>query len=167
MKLKVLIATIMLVLAFSSVSVLAADSPVGSELNNVKLNGQSVGKKGSSTLKVNGGTVKVSNGAIEVGKKLTLVATANDGNTFSKWVIDGEYEIVSGDLESGKLVIIPKSDVSIDTVFLDADGNELKGNKANGDGSDKSPKTGVATGVALLTLLGSAVCMGYSTKKSY
>lgn len=167
MKIKVLIATIMLVLAFSSVSVLAATSPEGSKLNNVKVNGQSVGKKGASTLKVNGGTVKVSNGALEPGKKVTLVAKASDGNTFAKWVIEGDYEIVEGDLTSETLVIIPKEDVSVETVFTDADGKELTGLATETEKSDKSPKTGVATGVLFLSLIGSAFGMGYTAKKRY
>ncbi len=171
MKFKLLIATIIAVLAFSSISVMAADSPQGSELNNIKINGQSVGKKGASNIKVNGGTVKVSNGAIEVGKKVTLTAKATDGNTFTKWIIDGEYTIVSGDLESGTLVIIPKSDVSIKTVFADSNGNELTGpveeDEESTDSSTKSPKTGVATGMILLALLGSAVCVTTFGKKSF
>lgn len=168
MKIKLLIATIIAVLAFSSMSVMAADSPQGSQLNNIKVNGQSVGKKGSSNLKVNGGTVKVSGGAIEVGKKLTLKAKAADGNTFTKWVIEGEYTIVSGDLESETLVIIPKSDVSVKTVFTDSEGNELTGPvEEKKDSSTKSPKTGVATGMVLLALMGSAVCAGTFGKKSF
>lgn len=175
MKFKVLIATIIAVLAFSSMSVMAANSPSGSGLNNVKVNGQSVGKKGSSTIKVNGGSITVSGGAIKVGKKLTITANPNNGNTFTKWVITGDYTIVSGDLNSAELVIIPKSDVSISAVFTDPNGNELTGpvNSGketkpvkNGDSSSKSPKTGVATGFIFLALLASAG-IAFTTRKSF
>ncbi|MBQ6153645.1 MAG: LPXTG cell wall anchor domain-containing protein [Ruminococcus sp.] len=46
----------------------------------------------------------------------TLTATDNDG-FFTRWIIDGSYQIVSGDLESNVIVIKPLSDITATASF--------------------------------------------------
>lgn len=66
--------------------------------------------------------------------EVTLTAEETDG-FFTLWIIEGDYEIVDGDLEYPELVIIPKSDIhaiasfSIEEEFLTMTA------KAKGDGT--------------------------------
>lgn len=88
----------------------------------------------------------------------TITLTAVKGKyDFQRWEISGRYEIVSGSLKSGKIVIRPLSDLKVKQIF------NIKGNgtKPN-DGSGKSPKTGengvTALGLTLvLALAGVAI----------
>ena len=64
---------------------------------------------------------------------VTLTATAKDGVAFMKWVISGEYEIVSGSLTDGTITIKPKANgvtvtpdfesMSYPTIYGDANGD--------------------------------------------
>ncbi len=73
--------------------------------------------------------------------------------TFTGWMIDGDYEIVSGDLKSEKLVIRPLSDLKIEEAY------NVKGSQGeieNENDSDEAPVTGDLgmLSAALLTLTG-------------
>ena len=48
--------------------------------------------------------------------QITLTATEKDG-FFTLWIIDGDYEVVSGDEESPVMTIIPKSDIHATASF--------------------------------------------------
>ena len=154
-------------LVFSSVTVMAANSPVAPNYHEITVNGQTVGKNGATSIVVNGGKISISSGVIEEGKEVTLTANPDKNNKFSKWIIDGDYEIVSGSLTSSTITIIPKSDIDVNAEFVDADGNELTEETTEKPGNDSpvSPKTGAATGALMITLLASGAVAIKSKKK--
>lgn len=89
--------------------------------------------------------------AINGGDSITLKASDNE-KEFDCWVITGNYEIVSGTVNSKEFVIVPKSDLTVeekykDTVVEDEDKDENE--------SDKAPQTG--NGVLMVTVLLTAV----------
>lgn len=154
-------------LMFSSVTVMAANSPTPSDYFEITVEGQTVGKNGATNLIVDGGKISVSSGIIEEGKKVTLTVTPDKNNKFSKWVIDGDYEIVEGSLTDLTITIIPKSDLDIDAKFLNSEDEPIKENptKKPDNDSNVSPKTGVATGAVMITLLASGAIAITSKKK--
>ncbi len=105
---------------------------------------------------------------------ITVTIDMKKGYKFKGWTINSDYEIVSGDISSGKIVIRPKKGVDIKHLakvatpkFEKIDSNESEETTKSGDngGSSTSPKTsdnGMAIPMlALLALCGVAV----STKK--
>ena len=90
---------------------------------------------------------------------ITFTVSAEDEATFTKWVLEGDYEIVSGSLTSKTITIRPKADnVKVDTVF---NGEETTTAATSGDsnGSATSPETGApvaAVAVVLATAMGAA-----------
>ncbi|MGN0557068.1 MAG: hypothetical protein ACI4IV_04385 [Acutalibacteraceae bacterium] len=86
---------------------------------------------------------------------ITAKVAVSSGAKFAGWVITGDYEIASGALTDETIVIIPKSDVTIEASFED-DANQ--GGDSNN--SNTSPETGNApfgaVAVALVTALGAA-----------
>lgn len=165
MKRKILVALVVALLTFASVPVMAASSPASDVVYSITIGDQTVGKNGASNIQVDGGKVSVSTGAVKVGEEVTLTATADDGYKFSKWVIEGDYTIVSGSLTSETITIIPKEDIVINAEFVDEEGNVVTNPKGDSDSSVTSPKTGVATGAILVTLLASGGVAITSRKK--
>jgi len=82
-----------------SATVFAASSPQGGKKYNVTITSDS---NDEITTKI-----------IDGGDTLTLNATEEEGYTFIEWIITGDYEIVSGDLDSSPLVIKPLSDITV------------------------------------------------------
>ena len=73
---------------------------------------------------------------IKKGSGDTITLTATDGNDkFVNWVIQGDYDIISGDLKSRVLVIRPKTDINAIAYFNNS-------GKPNPDDNAGSPKTG-------------------------
>ena len=93
-----------------------------------------------------------------------------DGYKFVKWVINGEYEIVSGSLTSKDLVIRPLGDVKLTQLF-DIEGieDEKEEEKEEGESnkSDVSPQTSDSGLISLLAgaALVSAIALS-ATKKN-
>ena len=92
---------------------------------------------------------------------VTITATTEDGHTFTKWIIEGDYEIVSGSLTDKVIVIIPKSDI-IATAYFDG---AVKPPVKPWD-KEESPETGnyvaIVAAVAVVALFGCA----WSVKKA-
>lgn len=97
-----------------------------------------------------------------------------DRYTFAGWEIEGEYEIISGSLDSPDLVIRPIGDVKIKQVFDDAeeadvddDAKDDNDNKGETNNSDKSPATGsnAVAGLAVLFAAAGATVV-YAAKKA-
>lgn len=88
--------------AFGTVA-FAAKSPVGTKKHKVTV-----------TTSYNDKTVVKS---VEDGSNYTLNADTAEGFDFLKWTIDGNYDIISGDLSSAKIVIKPKGDISACAVY--------------------------------------------------
>lgn len=203
MKKRILVALALVLLTFSSIPVMAADSPTGAPVYTITVNGTSVGKDGNSNITVNGG--KISVGTVEIGKEVTLTATANPGSKFNGWDITGSYTVKSGDVtKDTTIVIIPNDEkVAVNAKFVtetttnndvttvasnettvapddvdepddeyadgdDNDGDDEETTVSTGsvDNSGTSPKTGVATGAILATLLVSGGIAATSRKKS-
>lgn len=67
--------------------------------------------------------------SVEEGKTYDLSAPDMDGYDFVGWVIDGEYDIVSGDVNSKNLTILPKSDIEATAMYtakVDLKDDEVK-----------------------------------------
>lgn len=126
MRKKFLVASLVALMAFSSVSVMAANSPSGDNYYNISIGDSTTGNTGNSSATIPGGDINSSTGAVKVGEEVTFTATPKGNNKFSHWVIKGDYTIVKGDLQTSPITIIPKGDISVTAVFVDANGNEIK-----------------------------------------
>ena len=156
---KFLVALMVIVLAFSSISVMAKESPTAQKYYKVTVDGTPVKKDGDPSIKRPGGKISVIPGKVPAGKKVVLIATPDKGNKFSRWIIKGDYTIVSGSLTSEKLVVIPKSDIDVDAKFT-KNGEEITEAPTKGsNNSPISPKTGygATAGVAVIMLLAGIV----------
>ena len=98
------------------------------------------------------------------GETSTLTATEKNGGVFQEWVLECDYEIVSGDLKSKVLVIRPETDVYA-TAYFTKPGEEPTEPKTPDKKDDTSPKTGyplmLIIGAMGLALIGGVV----ATKK--
>lgn len=163
MKRIIAFATVVMLLMFSTVSVMAEVSPTSETKYKV-----TIGTTSSSTsVSVEPGSITTSSNEITEGEEITLTATENDGFTFSTWVIDGEYELVDGySLTDKVIVIIPLSDVTINAEFVDADGET---STTDGTGSDDtsatSPKTGESAAAVVITLLAACAVATVARKR--
>ncbi len=106
----------------------------------------------------------------------TLVAAANDSNSFSKWEITGDYEIVEGTLESATLKIKCASDVEVSAVFVDENGDvvvddvqtpddTVPSTTTPADDSSDAPQTGSNTLSYLALALCVACAVAFISKK--
>lgn len=84
----------------------------------------------------------------------TVKGVTDNGYEFIKWIITGDYDIISGSLTDPYLVIRPKGDVHIKGVWNGASNN-------NG----KSPKTGYNVAIIAVVALVSAAGAAYAFKK--
>lgn len=149
MKRIMVVASVVMMLIFSSVSVMAADSPTADDYYTITMGSSS----SATSADVDGGTITVSENPIVAGEEVTLTASAEDGYAFVEWVIDGDYEIVEGSLEDEVLVIIPAGDIDVDATFESEDGDTTTTTTSD-DTSSTSPQTGdsVATAAVMLVL---------------
>ena len=105
--------TLAFILMFTfAVSVAAQDSPVGKEYYKIVATAEGNGHAYTSTNKVEVGT----------GETVTLTAV-EDGGYFTRWIIDGDYELLEGyTLEDPVIEIRPRSDIyAIASFRVDAD----------------------------------------------
>ena len=132
-----LIAALMLVAV--AVPTFAADSKENPPIYEVK----------ASSHDVNRGTVLE---VVNADGTVTLTASSIT-NEFTKWVISGEYEIVSGSLTDKVITIRPLSNINAEAEF-------------EGEKIERSPGTGTSTVavLALLALLSMGV-MAYTGKR--
>lgn len=112
--------------------------------------------------KANGSVSRVDN---EDGT-ITLTVSAEEAATFTKWALEGDYEIVSGSLTDTTITIKPKADnVVVNTVFATVDVTPTNPEETtvpsdapeDDNGSDTSPETGAPVAAAAVTL---AVALG-------
>jgi uncharacterized protein YxeA len=96
---------IAIVLAFSVMPAMAAESPQATEAFNVIVNNNK-GGSGSYTTQTSSD-----------GKHVTLTAHNKDGYVFKYWVIDGKYVISDGDLTSPQLELLLKGDIEATPYF--------------------------------------------------
>ena len=88
----------------------------------------------------------------------TITAKPDSGRKFIKWDITGEYEIVSGSLETPEIVINAKSDIKAIATF---DGTPID-KEPHGD---DSPKTGVDITAAVIVMTVAVLGTAYCTKR--
>lgn len=82
------------------------------------------------------GTADADHYDVQIGSEGEVTLTATDGDqSFDHWVLDGDYEIIEGSLNSRYLKIRPHSNIHATAIF-DSGTNGKK------DKSDTSPKTG-------------------------
>ncbi len=91
---------------------------------------------------INGnGTATADPASVPQGDTTKLVAKPDDGSEFTGWTIEGEYEIVEGDLNSLVLVIRPKGNIKATANFKKTDTKK--------DDGQKSPTTGYNTAIVI------------------
>lgn len=140
---------VVILATFMAVPAMAADSPSGEVVFKVEVNSFSTGKVSNGNYTTEGDTIR-------------LTVAEDSDYTFTGWVIEGKYEIVSGDLKSKELVIRPLSDVKVEESY------DVKGSAGFGttNDSDKAPDTGVALPVvAFVALAGAFTVMVVSKKR--
>ncbi len=153
---KILAVLTALVFVFSMATMAsAAGSPSGDKTYKVTV---TTNKKDSA---------KPSYKSVKNGDTLELTADEDtDEYAFVRWEITGDYEIVSGDLESGDLVIKPLGDVTVKAVYAD---NKEDGSDADDPGekndSPKSPKTGDVWFLYLGGIFAASVVVAGTAKK--
>ena len=135
--------SVVILATFMAVPALAADSPSGKVIYKVEIKGQST----------------VNN--VEAGKEITLVKTDKD-KTFTGWVIEGEYKIVSGTKDSDTFVIIPLSDLKITETYKE----DTTTPPATENESNKAPQTGNGTLMVTILLTAGAFVTMVATKKA-
>lgn len=105
------------------------------------------------------GTANSDKSSVEVDnpENVTLTADKKNNGTFKKWIIEGEYETVSGSLTDPVMVIKPKSDIHA-TAYFEKPGSTPDSSSASSGGNDSpsSPKTGdplwIVLGLAVIAL---------------
>lgn len=114
------------------------------------------------------------------GATIQFVPKPNDGYTFDHWVIEGDYEIISGSLETGDLVIKAYSDIIATPYYVKSgpttasEATMVTGATIQQNTEKTSPKTGsndmtgvvgVTVGVSLL-FAGIIVCTLLKKRKT-
>lgn len=92
---------------------------------------------------------------------ITLIVKPEDGYNFIKWEIDGEYEIIKGELTDKTITIKPNSDVKADAKL-----EKVQDVKPTPKPPVTSPSTGVAPVLCAVAMVVSMAGAGYSFKKS-
>ena len=109
------------------------------------------------------GTASVDIEKVEKGTEVEVTFTAVEGDdTFIEWEFQCDYKLVSGDLKSKTVVLIPYTDVLGIAYF------EQGANPDNPDDKPDSPKTGDVTPyviVLMVVALGAAVVAAKKLKK--
>lgn len=97
---------------------------------------------------------------------ITLTVAPESGASFTKWVIDGDYEIVSGSLTDTTITIKAKADIKVNTEFKTAEPTTVAPEEPttvpadasdDDNGSSTSPETGAPVASVAVTL---AVALG-------
>ena len=144
-----------LVMIFALTSTVAAEvSPVGKDHYTIIV-GYDPADGSLGTADSDKKTVKVD--ATGKDGEVTLTAEQRADGEFVEWVIDGEYEIVSGSLTDPVLVIRPLSDIEAIAKFTHPGSTpDTPSKPAKPDTSESSPKTGdplwFVLGMAVLAL---------------
>ena len=139
MKRIISLALAVLITAFVAIPVFASDSP---------------GKPPVYTAEVSSSDNSLGTVVKTINSDGTITITASPiSNEFTKWVITGEYELISGSLTDKTIVIRLKSDVTAVAYF-------------NGKAVDGSPTTGASavSALMLLSLFSAGVAL-YSCKR--
>ena len=91
-----------------------------------------------------GGTATSDPVTVPKGETSKITAKPDPGYEFSGWVIEGEYEIVEGDLNSAVIVIRPLTDVTVRAKFTGT---------ASRDSGSTSPTTGSIDNSAFVSVV--------------
>lgn len=157
---KILAVLTALVFVFSMATMAsAAGSPSGDKTYKVTI---TTNKKDSA---------KPSYKSVKNGDTVELTADEDtDEYAFARWEITGDYEIISGDLESADLVIKPLGDVTVKAVYVDNKEDQKEdGPNADDPGkkndSPKSPKTGDVWFLYLGGIFAASVVVAGTAKK--
>ena len=146
MKRIISVALVLVVMFTLAINVAAAESPRGKDYYKITVGhypadgslGDASSDKDKVEIKENpDGTV-------------TLTAKEKGNGTFIKWVISGDYDIVTGSLTSKSMTIIPKSDIHADAYF------EAPGSTPDSPSNPNTDKTSPKTGDPMLLVFGIA-----------
>lgn len=99
------------------------------------------------------------------GEAVTLTATPDPDEEFVTWNLACDYDIVSGDMTSETMVIIPYTDVLVTGVFTENGQTPAQYEDGDSDSSDTSPKTGDPTLAVLVIVLMASFAGAFAVKK--
>ena len=141
------IALVLAVMFALAINVCAADSPQGVDYYKISVgyfpSDGSLGDASSDKDKI--AITENEDGTV------TLTATEKGTGAFIKWVITGDYDIVTGSLTSKTLTVKPKSDIHADAYF------EAPGKTPDTPSNPNTDKTSPKTGDPMPIILGLAV----------
>lgn len=130
---------LVMLFAVTAASASALDSPGGKKYHSITTSAEGQGTASSDKNKVDKEPATPEDGYV------TLTAV-EDGGYFTKWVMDGTYNIITGDEYSDVFVIEPTSDIhAIANFSVDKD-NLTAFVSVEGDGTASSDPTTVAKG---------------------
>jgi len=147
-KLLAIVFSVVILAAFMAVPALAEGSPVGEVVHKVEVTSNSTGEDVTTTYEV------------KDGETITLTKTEGSDYEFKGWVITGEYEIVSGDVNSDEIVIKPLSDIKV------LESYDVETEPSDPNDSDKAPQTGNSALVVTVLLTAGAFVAMVATKKA-
>ncbi len=137
-----------LIVVFAAVPAFASPSPT-----------KSSGKYKVTMHNQNGGSGSYTEQWDKDGEHVTLKAHPNNGFTFTKWVIDGDYEIVKGKLTDDEIVLKLKSDIDVTPQFK-KEGGSGSAVSPSQNTSPESPKTGDSTPLVITLISLSVLALG-------
>lgn len=104
----------------------------------------------------NGGAGSYTEKKDKDGQHVTLTAHPKNGYTFTKWVIEGDYEITKGSLTDDEIVVLLKSDIDVTPQFKGEGGSV----SVSQNTSSESPKTGDSTPLVVTLISLSVLALG-------
>ena len=104
----------------------------------------------------NGGSGSYTEERDKDGQHVTIKAHPKNGYTFSKWVIDGDYELVKGSLTDEEIYLLLKSDIDVTPLFAGKGGTI----SVSQNTSPESPKTGDSTPLVITLISLSVLALG-------
>lgn len=134
-----------MIVVFAAVPAFAAPSPT-----------KSSGKYKVTMHNQNGGSGSYTEEKDKDGQHVTLKAHPKNGYTFTKWVIEGDYEITKGTLTDDEIVVLLKSDIDVTPQFKGKGGSV----SVSQNTSPESPKTGDSTPLVITLISLSVLALG-------
>lgn len=140
--------SIVILATFMAVPAFAESSPVGKVVHKIEVISNATGEDVTTTYEV------------EDGDTITFTKTDGSDYEFKGWVITGDYEIVSGDLNSDELVVKPLSDLKV------VESYDVETEPSDPNDSDKAPQTGNGALMVTVLLTAGAFVAMLATKKT-
>lgn len=146
---------LLMVFAFATaVTAATDDSPTGKEYYKITVKTEGDGSATSDKNRVE----------VENVDDIVTLRAVSEGGTFINWVIDGDYDPITGDVNSDTFVIRAKSDITATAVFEGGATEVVKPTSAPNTGNT-SPKTGDPTFLVIALMLAALGMGAFAVKK--